>query len=236
MGNVETPKRRNAETDCGLWIVDCRLPLAESQLAFAPALWIKSGPASWPCASVASRFFYATFRRFGVSAFWRFTSTLPLLICALTGCASRPRAFQPPQSPALMEDAAFLHYLATVPVVNVDEGMRAVLLLKGPSSNWPVYDDRRAELLQMGAFQIHWKLEADDALDKGTLAYMLRVLCRLPRSFTELASLPTGVLDRRYALKTCVYEEILPYSTAREPVTGGELLSALTKAEGRMTP
>ncbi len=156
-----------------------------------------------------------------------------LSLALVAGCAAPRRTFQPPHDPATLDDTAFVHYLATVPVASVDEGLRAVLMLTGPTSQWPTFEERRAELLRLGALRPEWELEANQILDKGTLAYMLRVLCRLPHGLSEVLAKATHLGSRRYALKTCIDEGMLPYATAEEPVTGAELLGALTKAEAR---
>jgi hypothetical protein len=123
------------------------------------------------------------------------------------------------QETASMSEMVFLHYLAAAPTVNVAEGKRAVSLL--------LPDADTADLIRES-----WGLADGDLLDKGTLAYMLRSACRLPRGVNETVIGDTvGWGDRRYALKTCTYEGIMPYGRASEPVTGGELLSALRAAE-----
>jgi hypothetical protein len=144
------------------------------------------------------------------------------------------RSYEPPQAPDAMTDTAFLHYLATVPAATVDEGMRALLLLYGPTSCWPTFEQRRTELIRRGAVNDRWGLEADQLLDKGSLAFMSRSLLRVPRSVSEWLSVPTGLGDRRYALKTCVGEGLLPYATEYESVTGGELVTLLTRMETRI--
>lgn len=158
----------------------------------------------------------------------------PLLLVLLAACQTPVRKFQPDQDPATLDDTAFLHYLPTVPVVTVDEGMRAVLLLEGPTTQWPTHEQRRAALEQRGAVLPSWRLESDRILDKGTLAYMLRVRCRVPRSVGDVLGDGLRLGDRRSAMKTCIDAGLLPYGTEYEPVTGGELLSALTRAESRV--
>lgn len=151
------------------------------------------------------------------------------------GCTLPQRTFQPALDPAAFGDDVFLHYLATVPVVTVEEGVRAVLLLdKDGGSEWPTYEQRYEELRRRGAIKFAWRLTPGRILDKGTLAHMLRTLCDLPLSLGELLASKTGLGDRRYALRTCIHEGILTGGLARDPVTGGELLSALTNAEARL--
>lgn len=163
----------------------------------------------------------------------RLTAALSCLEVALlsAGCLAPQRTFQPEQDPNTLDEVAFLHYLATVPVVTVDEGMRAVLLLKEVPIQPPTFDRRFESLQQVDAVKTTWRLSSERILDKGTLAYMLSAVCGLPRSFNELIAWTTGLGERRYALKTCVYEGLMPYGRSHEPVTGGELLSALTAAE-----
>ena len=155
-------------------------------------------------------------------------------VCVATlaaGCGKPHRLFQPSRDPDTLSDMTFLHYLATLPVVTVDEGTRAVLLLKAPTSHWPTFEDRTAELKRFGAFKDAWGLEQNQVLDKGTFFYMLSAVCGLPKSFNELLATPTGLGGRRYALKKCIHAGLLPYGLADEFLTGGEMVSALTKAE-----
>lgn len=118
-----------------------------------------------------------------------------------------------------MSEMVFLHYLATAPTVSVGEGKRAVLQL--------LPDVDIAAMTRES-----WGLSEGDLLDKGTLAYMLRTACLLPRGVNEMLLANTvGLGDRRYALRTCIYEGLMPSGRATEPVTGGELLSAIAAAE-----
>jgi hypothetical protein len=148
-----------------------------------------------------------------------------------TGCAVPKRVLKPAQDPSLLDDLSYVHYLAHTPVVTVDEGMRAVLMLAGPTERWPTFEDRRAELSRLGAVKDAWRLESDQILTKGTLAYMLRVTCKMPRSLNERLAARTGLGARRYALRTCVDRGLLSYGRTSDPVIGGELVTALTRAQ-----
>lgn len=152
----------------------------------------------------------------------------------LTGCALPNRTIQPAHRANDLDDVRFTHYLATVHTVTVDEGMRAVLMLIGDTKQWPAFEDRFLALDSRGAFKSSWGLQADQILDQGTLAYMLRNICDIGPGLNESLATFTGLGDRRYALKTCIYEDLLPFTQAHQPVTGGELQSALTRAENRM--
>jgi len=151
-----------------------------------------------------------------------------LLAC---GCSAPRRTFAPPVDPGTLDDSAFLHYLAGVPAVTVDEGFRAVLLLDVDKVEAPTFRDRVGVLIDRGAVKAAWGLDADQTLDHGTLAHILTVVCETPRSVSESLASRAGWGDRRYALKTCVAEGLLPYALPHNAVTGGELMAALTRAE-----
>ena len=141
-----------------------------------------------------------------------------VLLLLLAGCHGSNRFAAPRQDTAALSDMVFLHYLATAPTVTVEEGARAVSMLS---------EKREAEFTKS-----QWGLAPDSVLDKGTLAYMLRCVCQLPRGVNEVVLVDgVGLGDRRYALQTCIYEGLMPYGRASDPITGGELLSALTSAE-----
>lgn len=164
-------------------------------------------------------------RYFGVA-----TSALLVALACASGCVSLRRTFTPAVDPATLDDVTFLHYLATVPVATVDEGRRAVLMLRdndGPQTP----ESRRDRLIDLGAIKETWSLAPDQILDKGTLAYMLRTLCDMPRGLNETLAIRTGLGDRRYAVRTCAHEGVLSYGLPHEPVTGGELVAAIAKAD-----
>jgi hypothetical protein len=161
-------------------------------------------------------------------------STLAVAVALLmfqVNCAAPRRVIAPSVDPSALDDTAFLHYLATVPTVTVAEGVRAIGILVGPTQQPTTFENHRTRLEQLGALKTSRRLQPYNTLDKGTLAYMLAVVCKTPRSLTETASAVTGLGERRYALKTCIDEGLLSYGLPHDPVTGGELLSALSKAE-----
>ncbi|MBI3832711.1 MAG: hypothetical protein HY287_00090 [Planctomycetes bacterium] len=154
-------------------------------------------------------------------------------IAMIAGCSLPHRSFTPPADPATMNDVTFIHYLSTVPTVTVSEAARATLLLVGETKQWPSFDEQWNELRRRGAVRDAWKMSPDDTLNKGTLAFMLLHVAKLPRGVTNVMADATGVGDRRYALKACIDAEILPYSTEHQPVTGGELVTAIRRLETR---
>ena len=158
------------------------------------------------------------------------TAALVGLLLAGASCAAPHRRFTPTQDPAALDDVSFIHYVATVPAVDLDEASRALLLWVGDeSAAADSYLHRRDRLVELRALRADWDLEPGQVLDRGTLAYALVELADLPRSLCSRLSKPTGVGARRYALRTCVREGVLPPGPPYTPVTGGEFVAALTR-------
>jgi len=154
-----------------------------------------------------------------------------MCMVAVVGCAAPMRMFEPEQNPDALSDTAFLHYLPTAPVASVDEGFRAILLLADENLTCSTFEQRRIELIRRGAIGASWDVKPDQVLDKGFLAHMLVALCDMPRSLGGRLFSPIGSCARRYALKTCHREGLMPYGLSYEAVTGGELLGAVSRAE-----
>ena len=154
------------------------------------------------------------------------------LLLAVAGCSRPHRTWIPPINHQDLGPTVFLHYLSTVPWASVDEASRAVLILVDGQERLDDFDARLAELAKRGAIDPNWIDGPDQLLDLGTLAYMLRHLCRIPPSTNEWMLGSLGVGRRRYALTTCIDAAILPYGASHDLVSGGELLGAITRADG----
>ncbi len=157
------------------------------------------------------------------------------VICAgmflASGCSTPLRTVRPDVSPDTLSDAAFIHYLAVTPVVTFDEGARAVLLVISDEAASSGDAARREALAQRGMIREAWGLAADSVLDRGTLAFLLCRGLGVAGSFNEWVAQRTGFGERRAAQATAVYEGLLPYGPAHEPISGGEVADALVRAE-----
>jgi len=160
---------------------------------------------------------------------------LLLCICAgsfsASGCSTPLRTLQPAVSPDTLSDAAFVHYLAATSVVTVDEGARGVLLVISDEAASLSDAARRGALTQRGMIREAWGLVADSVLDRGTFAFLICRALDVGRSPNEWVAERIGCGERRAALATAVYEELLPYGPAHEPISGGEVADALVRAE-----
>ncbi len=154
-----------------------------------------------------------------------------VVVLLASACSAPIRTWTPPLDPATLDDTAFLHYLATAPTVTVQEGGRAVLLLSGPTSRLPTWEEQKARLADLRALKPQWRLSPDQTLDKGTLAFMVAAACRVPPGLNDLLADVTGLGDRRSALKRCVDAGLITYGLPHDPVSGGELVLIVTRAE-----
>lgn len=179
---------------------------------------------SHACGPAASRR-----HRFLLSALALVTATV-----AVTGCAE-PRKFQPPMDTAALDDTLFLHYLATVPCVTVEEAARAILVLADGEDRFDTYPQRVAELERRDVMRAAWKLEPRNNLDRGTLGYMLFKTCDVPPSVNTLAFGSWGLGDRRYAMQQAAAAGLIEYGPDYQPVTGGEFVAAIARADTYMT-
>lgn len=154
-----------------------------------------------------------------------------MAVGSLTGCALEIRRWTPPQSPDTLNDAAFLHYLAEVPTASVDEGVRAVLLLVETEGKPSTPEARMQAALNEGLVVPAWRLKPEHVLTRGVLAHMIRRACGIGTDLASAITAPTGLGDRRYAVRACAEERLLVYGSPDERIRGGELLDAVSRAD-----
>ncbi len=203
--------------DCRLSSVDCRFEVVQRGRSSTP-----------PSSGHRQSTFFNT----------QWVRRIPLVMAvgyvAFLACSAPRRTWIPLRPADQIDESSFLHYLARVPVVTVDEGARAVLMLIGPTDPEASFEQRWSELERLGAVREGWGCVPEDTLDKGTLAHMLARICKLPIGPNDWVSATLGLGDRRYALRSCVYHGLMAQGIPQDPVTGGELLSALIAAESRI--
>lgn len=165
---------------------------------------------------------------------WRHVvAALALVICS--GCAARLGSVATGVDHNTLDDAAFLHYLAARPVVSFDEAARAVLMLHVPPEPPADCAARLAMLRELRALPIGRLPPCDRPIRRGDFALMLRCVAGPPRSLNEWLAGAMHLPSRRYALRTCVYEGLLPAGPEYEVISGGEMVAALTRAEDLMS-
>ncbi len=164
------------------------------------------------------------------------TRKLNLLVLVVTAgslvgaCATPKRTYQPAQDHNALNEIEFVHYLSALPTVSMDEAYHAMLVLADGEDSRQTFAQREAALVSRGVVRASWGLVADDALDKGTLAYMIVKICHLSGGLNDAVFGSWGLGDRRYALRTAIWHEMMPYGLPYHVVTGGELLTTITEA------
>lgn len=169
---------------------------------------------------------------------WKTNWRVPALVLVglfgtLGGCAYS-RQYEPSVDPNTLSDVQFVHYLVTVPVVTVEEGCRAVMIAADGEDSFSDHGERYAAMEQRGLVRAAWKLEGQQVLDTGTLAFMLSKVCSLPPSVNSVLLGSWGLGDRRYALKQAVRYNLIRYAPPYKSVTGGEMVAALASADEYM--
>jgi len=147
------------------------------------------------------------------------------------GCAAPVRSARPMIDPNTLSETGFVHYLAATAVVTFDEGARAVLSLVGDAAAGEGVERRRAARIHRGAVREAWHAQADTVLDRGSFAYMLCGVLGVKPGLNDRLAGVTGWGERRAAMRTAVFEGLLDYGPAHEPISGAEVATALVRGE-----
>jgi hypothetical protein len=175
-----------------------------------------------------------------------FTLALALVGAMAAGCAStstiaggvvetQPAVAEKPVNPSNLDDMSFLHdYLVRQPMVSVDDGYRAMLILADGQCTAKTFEEREATLERRGISRPAWKLQAEEHFDRGTVAYMVCTILKIRGGVDRVLLGSWGLGDRRYALRELIYREMMAESPPYRYVTGAELVALLGKADGYM--
>ena len=153
--------------------------------------------------------------------------TLPAL---LTGCSGL-RQTRPPVDPVTVSDSDFVHYLAQVSLVTTDEAFRAMLILVDGQDGSKSFEERRDRLVQRDIVNPAWITGPEYVIDRGAVAAMVCRACKLTGGINLVIFGSMGLGDRRYALRELVYREIMTTGADYAPVSGGEFVGILTRAD-----
>ena len=137
------------------------------------------------------------------------------------GAVSEGQAAPPRPQTALVRD------LAEKPVATVEDGLRmALLLTQGVGAAEPLADVA-AKLRGSGLVRDAWLEKPGDPLRKGQLAYIIIKACGIKGGLTMRL---TGVSER-YALRECIFLNLLVRGSTGNYVSGLELLGSVGRAE-----
>jgi len=117
--------------------------------------------------------------------------------------------------------------LAERPVATVEDGLRmALLLTRGVGATEP-FEEVAAKLRGSGLIRDRWLENPEKRLRKGQLAYIIVMACGIKGGLTMRL---TGVSER-YALRECIFLQLLERGSTGNYVSGLELLGSIGRAE-----
>ncbi len=157
-------------------------------------------------------------------------AALAASVLLMSGCV-QPHRDPPSVDPSTLGDIEFQSYLATAPLITVDEAFRAILILADGEDTCKTFEERREKLESRGIARPGWKLNPEAIIDRGTLAYMTCKICRIYGGVDMLVFGNLGVGDRRYAMRELIYEKIMDEGSAYWYVRGDEIVAVLAKAD-----
>jgi hypothetical protein len=117
--------------------------------------------------------------------------------------------------------------LAEKPVATVEDGLRMGLLLTQGVGGTEPFEEVAAKLRGSGVIRDRWLEKPDESLRKGRLAYIIVKACGIEGGITLRL---TGVSER-YALRECIFLELLERGSTGNYVSGLELLGSISRAE-----
>lgn len=123
-------------------------------------------------------------------------------------------------------DTSFYRELAGKQVATLDDGYRAICILRTGKDDGAKFEDRRALLVRDGIVPDSWPAEPQTKLTKGKLALMV---CKALNIKGGLIARIFGMTER-YALRELAYLGIMPQKSGHLFVSGTELLSVLSRA------
>lgn len=155
-----------------------------------------------------------------------------LVLAGLAGCSQL--TYTPAVDHNALETTEFMHSLTQQPMINYDQACRVVLLMSDGQDTPRTFDERSAELTSRGVVRGEWNLKSEDAVDRGTFAYMISRVARMPGGINTRLSSVTGFGDRRYALKEVIRHRVMAYGLPYQIPTGGEVVAAVAAADDYM--
>ena len=124
-------------------------------------------------------------------------------------------------------DKQFLREMAGKEEITLADGCRAIYCFVGGDENEKNIDTILADLLERKCIKKNYQGKAERKLTRGQFAYML---CRALDIRGGLTMMVIGTTER-YALRECIFRELMPDVNQGKYVTGLELLGVLSRAE-----
>src|SRR5262249_11363184 len=145
----------------------------------------------------------------------QFSILNPLRVAALCGllAAIGCTEFERPQQVEQAEKAdtdVFMHdQLQREHVVTVAEAYRAMLMLADGEDKPATFEQREETLVCRGIVRTAWELQRDDAIDRGSVAYMAMRIMQIKGGVNCRTLGALGIGDRRYAVRELAYMDLM---------------------------
>lgn len=150
------------------------------------------------------------------------------------GCSQVSRPEQVDQAERLDVDTFLHEHLPALPIVTVGEAYRSMLVLADGDDPYSSFAQREEALLTRGIIRLDWKLQREQAVDRGTIAYMVCKILGIKGGINRAVFGELGIGDRRYALREMVYQQVMAFSPPYRYITGAELIDVVGKADRLM--
>lgn len=159
---------------------------------------------------------------------------IALMSLLLVGCTQIDKPDQADCGEQVPVDAFLHEHLQAQPMVTVGEAYRAMILLADGDDTYNSFAAREEALLAIKAVRPEWKLERDQIIDRGTVAYMVAQIIKAPGGVNFNLLGRNGVGDRRYAVREMAYLDLMDTRPSYRYMTGAELVDLLGKADAYM--
>src|SRR5687767_11397939 len=112
--------------------------------------------------------------------------SLRLAFVLFAGCSQMTRPEQA-DTGEKVDAQAFLHeHLQRLPAVTVAEACRGMIMLADGEDKFTSFEQRESSLIEREILRPEWRLEREQAIDRGSVAYMV----------TRILNIRGGVKDR----------------------------------------
>lgn len=165
----------------------------------------------------------------------RYIAPFCLIAALCVGCSEISRPDQA-RIGVQVDPDKFLHeHLQSQSVVTVAEAYRAMVLLAEGEDKYDSFAAREEYLLHRDILRPEWKLEPDNAIDRGSVAYMVAQILKVRGGVNlNVYGRLLGVADRRYAVREMVYLDIMEDRAPYRFISGAELVDVLWNADAYM--
>ncbi len=159
-------------------------------------------------------------------------SALAMTASALpAGCSRTVRTAQADRAEQLDEDTFLHEHLPAQPMVTTAEAYRAMILLADGRDECRIFDQRAAMLVDRGITRPDWRLQRDECIDRGSVAWMVCRILDIDGGVNMRLLGSWGPGDRRYAVRELYYRQLLDSTPAYRYMSGAELVDLLGKAD-----